>query len=123
MTPETMTPVSPTTCPPAAAPARRGASKPPRSRMRQALKLPALALPVLGFALTLGLLPGTAEAYVGPGAGLTAIGTILALLAAVGLALVGFVWYPVKRMMRRRSAGAGAAPDADAASPRDDGTR
>ncbi|GGB19702.1 hypothetical protein [Allosediminivita pacifica] len=49
-------------------------------------------------------LPAAAHAYVGPGAGLTAIGTMIALVAAVVLALVGFVWYPMKRMMRNRSA-------------------
>ena len=46
------------------------------------------------------LLPDLAAAYVGPGAGLGAIGTVLALLAAVVLAIVGFLWYPIKRMMK-----------------------
>ena len=50
------------------------------------------------------LLPVSAIAYVGPGAGLTAIGTILALLAAFVLAIVGFVWYPMKRLLRTRKA-------------------
>lgn len=59
----------------------------------------------------LGLVPQAAFAYVGPGAGLTAIGTLLAFLGAVCLALVGFVWYPVKRMMRR-PAGRGAEDEA-----------
>jgi len=49
------------------------------------------------------LAPDLALAYVGPGAGLTAIGTIVALLGALALAVVGFVWYPVKRLMRRAS--------------------
>jgi hypothetical protein len=49
----------------------------------------------------IGLVPDAALAYVGPGAGLTAIGTILAFLGAICLAVVGFVWYPVKRMLRR----------------------
>lgn len=60
-------------------------------------------------------LPATAHAYVGPGAGLTAIGTMIALVAAVVLALVGFVWYPLKRMMRNRS-GASKAGTAGTAS-------
>lgn len=47
------------------------------------------------------LSPDQAQAYVGPGAGLTVIGTVLALVAAVVLALVGFVWYPIKRLMKR----------------------
>lgn len=59
-----------------------------------------LALPVAALAL----MPQTAAAYVGPGAGLTAIGTILALVGAVFLAIVGFVWYPVKRMLKRQPA-------------------
>ena len=47
-------------------------------------------------------MPECALGYIGPGAGLTAIGTIVALLGAVLLALVGFVWYPVKRMLSRK---------------------
>ena len=44
----------------------------------------------------------SAEAYIGPGAGLTAIGTVVALLGGLLLAVVGFVWYPVKRLLKRR---------------------
>ena len=40
----------------------------------------------------------SALAYVGPGAGLAAIGTVAALLGAVALVVIGFVWYPVKRL-------------------------
>ncbi len=40
--------------------------------------------------------------YIGPGGALSAIGSFLALLAAVFLALLGFVWYPIKRMLRAR---------------------
>lgn len=49
--------------------------------------------------------PEAAMAYVGPGAGLTAIGTLLALVGALCLAVVGFVWYPVKRLLRRSDTG------------------
>jgi hypothetical protein len=45
---------------------------------------------------------GPAAAYVGPGAGLTAIGAILAVIATLFLAVVGFIWYPAKRLLRRR---------------------
>ncbi|MEM9667764.1 MAG: hypothetical protein AAF950_02480 [Pseudomonadota bacterium] len=45
-----------------------------------------------------------ASAYVGPGAGLTAIGSLLALIGTIVLMIVGFVWYPVKRLLRRRKA-------------------
>jgi hypothetical protein len=57
-------------------------------------------------------LPGVAEAYIGPGAGLSAIGSLLALIGAVLLAIVGFVWYPVRRLLRRGKAAKGGAPPA-----------
>ena len=41
-------------------------------------------------------------AYIGPGAGLSAIGSVLALVGAVLLMILGFVWYPVKRLLARR---------------------
>lgn len=47
------------------------------------------------------LVAAPAHAYIGPGAGLTAIGTVIALIGAVLLAIVGFVWYPVKRLRAR----------------------
>jgi flagellar biogenesis protein FliO len=47
-------------------------------------------------------MPATATAYVGPGAGLSAIGSLLALIAAIVLAIVGFLWYPLKRIMNKR---------------------
>lgn len=75
---------------------------------------------ILGAAVALcGLVAAApAYAYVGPGAGLSAIGAILALLGAVCLALLGFVWYPIKRFRTalreraERKAGltAGSAP-------------
>jgi uncharacterized membrane protein YccC len=48
------------------------------------------------------LVASPAMAYIGPGAGLTAIGTVLALIGAILLAIFGFVWYPIKRYMRKR---------------------
>jgi hypothetical protein len=52
----------------------------------------------------------------GPGAGLSAIGTLLALGAALCLAIVGFVWYPLKRVFRKTGPSA-----ASRAQQRDDG--
>jgi hypothetical protein len=48
-------------------------------------------------------------AYLGPGAGLSAIGTILAFVVVVLLLTVGFLWYPLKRLMRARKAKAAHA--------------
>ncbi len=82
-------------------------------------------------ALVIALIPLSALAYVGPGAGLSAIGSVLALIAALFLALVGFIWYPIKRLLRRNKhqkqdvggaagASADAVPaDANAQTPRD----
>lgn len=62
------------------------------------------AKPVVFLALAAVLLaaPETAWAYIGPGAGITAIGTVVALIGAVLLAIVGFIWYPIKRLLGRR---------------------
>jgi len=43
-------------------------------------------------------------AYIGPGAGLGAVGSLLALVGAVLLMIVGFIWYPLKRLLRRGKA-------------------
>ncbi len=51
--------------------------------------------------LAAGLLPDPALAYVGPGVGLSAIGTLIAVVAVVLLAIVGLLWHPVKRMLGR----------------------
>lgn len=42
-----------------------------------------------------------AFAYIGPGAGLGAILTTVAFLVGILLLLVGFVWFPLKRLLRR----------------------
>lgn len=53
---------------------------------------------------------GEAFAYVGPGAGLSAVGSLLALLGAAALVAVGFVWYPLKRLLRARRRARPAGP-------------
>lgn len=63
------------------------------------------AAAVLVLALT-----SPAYAYVGPGAGIGAIGTVIAFFVAVFLLVVGFVWYPLKRLMRRKE-GRSLAPE------------
>ncbi len=66
-------------------------------------------------AATLGMLiTSAAQAYVGPGAGLTAIGAVLAVVAVVFLAIVGFIWYPLRRLMRNRRAATAKAKEATA---------
>jgi hypothetical protein len=54
---------------------------------------------IVGLGL-LFLVATPAAAYVGPGAGVSVIGAALALIAGAVLAIVGFVWYPIKRLVR-----------------------
>jgi len=63
-------------------------------RSASSVSVVALALVVLLLA------PGKAWAYVGPGTGLTAIGVLLAVIGTIFFAIVGLVWYPVKRLIR-----------------------
>ena len=69
---------------------------------RSGIHAAGVAFAAVGIAALL-LAPMPAAAYVGPGAGLSAIGSALALIAAIGLAIVGFIWYPVKRAWRKLS--------------------
>lgn len=63
-----------------------------RTWTRTALTL-TLAVAALAFSAA------DAQAYIGPGVGLTAIGTLVAFVGAIFFALVGFIWYPIKRML------------------------
>ncbi len=56
----------------------------------------------LSIAFLLSAAATPAAAYIGPGAGMGAIGTVVAVLGAVLLMIVGFIWYPVKRLLKRR---------------------
>ena len=53
------------------------------------------------FALCTTFLTPTATAYIGPGAGIGAIGTVLLLLALVIIAIIGFIWLPLKRLGKK----------------------
>ena len=44
--------------------------------------------------------PQPAFAYIGPGAGLGAIAVTVAFLLGIVLLLAGFVWYPIKRLLK-----------------------
>ena len=75
------------------------------------------------FLLASGLLfSGPADAYIGPGAGVTVIGTVLALIGVVLFGIIGFIWYPIKRL-RARLAKSSASEDekAERSDAKDDG--
>jgi hypothetical protein len=48
--------------------------------------------------------PDVSHAYVGPGTGLSAIGTVIAFIGSLFLLIVGFVWYPIKRFLKGKKA-------------------
>jgi hypothetical protein len=62
------------------------------------------------------LSPVEAHAYIGPGAGLAAIGTLIALIAAVIFTIVGFVWYPIKRLLKTFGIGGATGDEGEKAS-------
>jgi hypothetical protein len=47
------------------------------------------------------LFPDPALSYIGPGAGLSAIGAFVAIVVGIIAALFGFLWYPIKRLLRK----------------------
>lgn len=55
--------------------------------------------------------------YLGPGGGISTIGSMLALLAALVVAVFGFVWFPIKRLLRLRKRQASPAEAASTAAP------
>lgn len=54
-------------------------------------------------ALTLVVLPQAGHAYIGPGLGAGAIAAVLGTVAAIFMAFVALLWYPMKRMLRKRT--------------------
>lgn len=67
--------------------------------MTAALRWPLALLPVLVLGLTT-----PAAAYVGPGAGLSLMGALWGLVAAIGAALGFVLLWPLRRMIRGRRA-------------------
>ena len=60
-----------------------------------------LSLLISAFLLVI-ILPFPALAYVGPGAGIAAIGAFIAIFVAIVAAIFGFAYYPIKRLLRKR---------------------
>ena len=58
--------------------------------------------------------PAVSFAYVGPGAGITALGALWALIATVVITLVGLLIWPIRALMKRKK---GAAAQTEEASP------
>ncbi len=72
---------------------------------------------VFGLSILLALgLSAPALAYVGPGAGLGAIGAALGLVAAVVMAVGAILFWPIRRLIRRRRKKPALKADATASS-------
>ena len=52
---------------------------------------------ILGLML---MLTQSAHAYVGPGMGVGALGVLIGIVSTVIMAIIGLVWYPLKRAMK-----------------------
>jgi hypothetical protein len=69
-------------------------------------------------ALTMLTLSFPAAAYMGPGAGITAVGCLLALGAGIWYTFKGFLWLPLKRLFKKTpNEDAQQAPQETQASP------
>ena len=57
------------------------------------------------YLVLLGLcLSATVQAYIGPGAGISVIGSLIGVVVTVLLAVGAILMWPVRRLMRRRKA-------------------
>ena len=57
---------------------------------------------ILFLAVILLLRIPTAHAYIGPGVGAGMLAVVMGILSSIFFALVGTVWYPIKRLIKRR---------------------
>lgn len=56
-----------------------------------------------------------AQAYIGPGVGAGTIAVVLAILVAIFLAFFAVLWFPAKRLIKKRRAAIAARADDDGA--------
>lgn len=58
---------------------------------------------ILNYLLTVTVLAYTplAFAYIGPGLGAGAIATVLGIVFGLLMLVIGVIWYPIKRLVRR----------------------
>jgi hypothetical protein len=78
----------------------------------------------LGLALVLAFffVPSALHAYGGPGSVVTGIGALLAVCATIFAAVFGFLWFPVKRLVRKFRGSADQERD-DAVEPEEEFAR
>jgi preprotein translocase subunit SecF len=52
--------------------------------------------------LSIPVVPQIAHAYVGPGLGAGTIGVILGIIGSIFIAIFAIVWYPLKRLLKKK---------------------
>ena len=60
---------------------------------------------------TLLLLSEPVHAYIGPGTGIGTIAVVFGILASVFITFIAIIWYPLKRLFRKRLFRKRRAPD------------
>ena len=63
--------------------------------------------------LLLLLVVGPATAYVGPGAGISVLGSLMGILATIFVAIGAILFWPIRKLMRRKKARAESGPSED----------
>ena len=73
--------------------------------------------------LTLLLLTqiSTATAYVGPGAGISVLGSLLSILATIFVAIGAIIFWPLRKFLKRRKARRETPVNTETANASDDG--
>ena len=55
----------------------------------------------------------SAIAYIGPGAGISVLGSVLGILSTILVAIIAIIMWPLRKIMKRRKAAAAAVETAD----------
>lgn len=75
--------------------------------------------PILSITVLMSLFTEAAWAYVGPGAGLGMIGSLVAVIGAILLAILGLVLFPLRLILKRRRKSASSASAKTSSSSQD----
>lgn len=77
-------------------------------------------IPFLLLAVALAGLSTPAQAYIGPGAGITMLGALWGVIAAIVLAIGAVLFWPIRALLRRRKTGPTAPTAGATAGARDE---
>jgi len=69
------------------------------------------------FAVVLLTLASPAFAYIGPGAGISVVGSLLGILATIFVAIGAIIFWPLRKFMKRRKARRESLANSATASP------